>query len=35
MCANSPKDYTKATIKLQIGKDLHGRGRDLPQNDRK
>ena len=23
MCANSPKDYTRPSVKLQIGKDRH------------
>ncbi|XP_052807241.1 uncharacterized protein LOC128236422 isoform X1 [Mya arenaria] len=27
MCANSPKDYTMATVKLKMAKDMHNRGR--------
>lgn len=34
MCANSPKDYTKPTVKLKMAKDQHNRGRyEVNKND--
>ena len=35
MCANSPKDYTKATVKLKMTKDQHNKFRELPGADGK
>ncbi|OWF40183.1 uncharacterized protein C11orf65 homolog [Mizuhopecten yessoensis] len=33
MCANSPKDYTVATVKLQMAKDVHSNFRKGPTPD--
>lgn len=31
MCANSPKNYTVSTVKLQMAKDVHSKVRGAPE----
>ena len=30
LCANSPKDYTRAAAKMRMGRDVHNKGRAVP-----